>query len=173
MSPHLHTRKRVSPGGDWMVSPPKRILVSHHQKKVTILDLPEQVIHKIFIHCSLPQLSNISQVCKQLNTFTMSFLNTTSSIPVLFPSMTVATDQHTMAKFFISGSEKEYSLNMNKMAIINFRQLGIMVKKMTCLFTTRERFLNDDSRPCIPTENPLGQTVDDSETVELLFFKNV
>ena len=34
-------------------------------------------------------------------------------------------------------------------------------------------FLNDDSRPCIPTENPLEQTVDDSETVELLFFKNV
>ena len=46
-----------------------------------------------------------------------------------------------MAKFFISGSEKEYSLNMNKMAIINFRQLGIMVKKMTCLFTTRERVM--------------------------------
>ena len=145
MSPHRGTRKRVSPNqspaGDWMVSPHKRILVSHHQKKVTILDLPEQVIHKIFIHCSLPQLSNISQVCKQLITFTMSFLNTTSSIPVLFPSMTVATDQHTMAKFFISGSEKEYSLNMNKMAIINFRQLGIMVKKMTCLFTTRERVM--------------------------------
>ena len=79
-----------------------------------------------------------------------------------------------MAKYFISGSEKEYSLNMNKMATTNFfKQLGIMVKKMTCLFTTRERFLNDDSRPCIPTENPLKQTVDDSETAELLFFKIV
>ena len=44
----------------------------------------------------------------------MSFLKTTSSIHVLYPSMTVATTQHTMAKFFISGSEKEYSLNMNR-----------------------------------------------------------
>ena len=176
MSPHLHTRKRVSPaqspGGDWMVSPPKRMLTSHQQKKVTILDLPDQVIHKIFSHSNLLQLGIISQVCKQLNKSTMSFLLITSSIPVLFPSMTVATDQHTMVKFFISGSENEYSLNMNKMATTNFfKQLQIMVKKMTCLFTTRERFLNDDSRPCIPSENPLKQTVDDSLTDKLLFFK--
>ena len=34
-------------------------------------------------------------------------------------------------------------------------------------------FLNDKSRPCIPTENPLEQTVDYTETVELLFFKKV
>ena len=53
--------------------------------------------------------------------------------------MTVAAAQHTMAKYFISGSEKEFSLNMNKMSISNFKQLGIMVKMMTSLFTTRER----------------------------------
>ena len=81
------------------------MLTSHQQKKVTILDLPQQLIHKIFSHSNLIQLSFISQVCKQLNKSTMSFLNTTSSITVLFPSMTVATAQHTMVKYFISGSE--------------------------------------------------------------------
>jgi hypothetical protein len=45
MSPHLHTCKRVSPaqspGGVWMMSPPKRMLTSHQQKKVAIMVLPE------------------------------------------------------------------------------------------------------------------------------------
>ena len=145
MSPHRGTRKRVSPAqspaGDWMVSPAKRMLISNHQKKVTILDLPEQVIHQIFRHSNLLQLGIISQVCKMFNKFTMSFLNITSSIPVLFPSMTVATAQDTMVTFLISGSEKEYSLKMNNLAITNFRQLGIMVKKLTCLLTTRERVM--------------------------------
>ena len=31
---------------------------------------------------------------------------------------------------------------------------------------------NNDSRPCIPTEDPLGDIIDNNETVELLFFQN-
>ena len=46
-----------------------------------------------------------------------------------------------MAKYFISGSEKEYSLNMNTMAITNFKQLGFTVKKLTCLLSIRERVI--------------------------------
>ena len=52
--------------------------------------------------------------------------------------MTVVNTQDTVVTFLISGSEKEYNFNM-KISIKNFRQLGIMLKKMTCLFTTRER----------------------------------
>ena len=53
--------------------------------------------------------------------------------------MTVATAQPPMVKYFISGSDKEYSLNLINLTISNFRQLGIMVKKVTCLLPTRER----------------------------------
>ena len=55
--------------------------------------------------------------------------------------MTVAAAQHTMVKYFISGSEKEFSLNMNNMSISNFKQLGIMIKMITSLFTKRERVM--------------------------------
>ena len=34
-------------------------------------------------------------------------------------------------------------------------------------------FLNDDSRPCAPSENPLeGRNISENETIDLLFFKN-
>ena len=34
-------------------------------------------------------------------------------------------------------------------------------------------FLNDDSRPCVPSSSPLEErNLDDSETIEILFFKN-
>ena len=34
-------------------------------------------------------------------------------------------------------------------------------------------FLHDDSRPCVPSENPVeGRNIAVTETVELLFFKN-
>ena len=142
MSPLLHTRKRVSfstqsPAGDFQVSSAKRKLISW-KKKVTLLDLPDQVLHKIFGHSNLLQLGILSQVCNQLNKFSKTFLQTTTSIPVLFPSMSVATVHQNVGKFFISGSIEEFSLDM-RTAGANFRHLGIMVKKLTCLLSTRER----------------------------------
>ena len=115
MSPLLRTRKRVSssaqsPAGDCQVSPAKRKLFSW-KKKVTILDLPEQVIHKIFGHSNLLQLGNLGQVCKQLHKFSMTFLQTTTSIPVLFPSMYVATAPLSVVKFFTRYSDTVISYN--------------------------------------------------------------
>jgi hypothetical protein len=54
--------------------------------------------------------------------------------------MTMASADQAVVKYFISGSEKEYSLDMSK-AVTNFRQLGVMVKKLTCLLPTRERVM--------------------------------
>ena len=145
MAKHILTRKRVSPSvqspaGDWLVSPPKRMLVTQELKTITILDLPEKIIHQILSRSDLQQLGILSQVCRQFNNFSTSFLFTNSSIPVLFYSMTSATADQAVVKYFISGSTKEHGLDMSK-ARTNFKQLGRMIKKLTCLLSTRERVM--------------------------------
>eukprot|EP00092_Neocalanus_flemingeri_P015145 GFUD01016362.1.p1 GENE.GFUD01016362.1~~GFUD01016362.1.p1 ORF type:complete len:470 (-),score=202.14 GFUD01016362.1:265-1485(-) len=70
----------------------------------------------------------------------MSFLHTSSSIPVLFPSMTTAVADQAVVKYSITGSKKQHGLDMTR-ARTNFRQLGVTVKKMTCLLPTRERVM--------------------------------
>ena len=147
MSPQLRERKRVSLSShlsrdESEVSPPKRKLTarSTEKEKVNILQLPEKLFHVILSHIDLQQLCAVSQVCHQFNKYTMSFVKTSSSIPIIFPSMTVDLGDQTGPLFFISGSEKKYSLNKAE-AVTNFKQLGILVKKMTCLLPTRERIV--------------------------------
>ena len=45
--------------------------------------------------------------------------------------------------------------------IVSYHQIGV------------QYFLNNDSRPCVPSSSPLEErNLDDSETIEILFFKN-
>ena len=103
-------------------------------------DLPEAVFHRILSHLQLRQLGVMSQVCHQFNKYTISFLDTTCSIPVLFPSFKVTMSGEAMSKFFISGSEDQFSVDITK-ATSNFGTLGIFLKKLTCLLPTTERVI--------------------------------
>ena len=143
MSPKLRARKRISSSSHilrdgYEESPPKRMLTTTSEAKINWQELPEKMFHIIFSYCDLQQLSAMSQVSHQVNEYTMSFLDIPSSIPALFPSMKVITEDNMLPAFLIKGSEEKYSLNMSA-AGINFKMLGILLKKMTCLLPTTER----------------------------------
>ena len=146
MSPQLRARKRGSSSShpsrdDYEESPPKRMLTSLSEEKMKWQELPEKVFHVIFSHCHLHQLCAMSQVSHKINKYTVSFLDSPSSIPVLFPSLKVVTEEdNTVPMFFIKGSEEKFGINMT-VARINFKLLGTLVKKMTCLLPTRERIM--------------------------------
>ena len=146
MSRHIRSRQLFSPsvvhspGGDCTESAPKRILVTSQHAQVSILDLNEQVIHQILSHINLKQIGILSQVSRQFIKNIISFLHTTLSIPVLFPSMTSTAADQDIVKFFISGSSKKRGVDMTQ-ARSNFKQLGEMMKKLTCLNTTTERVM--------------------------------
>jgi len=150
MYSRLRSRKRVSSinqfHGDFEVSPPKKMMEPKLQRKVYIYDLPEKAIHVVLSHCNLSDLGTICHVSHQFNNHVISFLHTNYSIPVLFPSMKVVTEDHNTTKYFISSSEKKYGFGtaanmISYEAVANFKQLGTLIKKMTCLLPTRERVI--------------------------------
>ena len=116
MSTQLRSRKRVNRitrfNEDLEVSPQKKMMESRNKKRGHIFQLPEEAIHEVFKHCNLSDLGTICQVSHEFNKHVMSFLHTNSSIPVLFPSMKVVTEDHNTTKYFISTSEKNYGLEL-------------------------------------------------------------
>ena len=142
----LRARKRPSPTGllsrdDYEESPPKRMLKTRTEEKFKWQELPEKVCHVILNNCNLHQLCALSQVSHQVNKYTLSFLDSPSSTPVLFPSLKVVTDEdNTLPLFLVQGSKEKYILNMVT-AGNNFKLLGTLLKKMMCLLPTRERIM--------------------------------
>ena len=142
----LRARKRPSPTGplsrdDYEESPPKRMLKTRTEEKFKWQELPDKVFHVIFNNCNLYQLCALSQASHQINKYTLSLLDSPASTPVLFPSLKVVTDEdNTMPMFLVQGSKEKYILNMVT-AGNNFKLLGTLLKKMTCLLPTRERIM--------------------------------
>ena len=116
------------------------MLTTRSEEKLKWQELPEKVFHVIFNHCNLHQLCAMSQVSHQINKYTLSFLDSPVSTPVLFPSLKVITEDNTLPMFLVQGSKEKYILNMVT-AGNNFKLLGTLLKKMTCLLPTRERIM--------------------------------
>jgi len=137
-------RKRLadkSGTGDGKVSPPKRKMTDSSSKVTAEMsNLPEKLLQQILKWLNLQDLGCLSQTSKQLNASLVSFIQLPISIPVLFYSMATPTANKAVHKFSISGSDKQFGLDAAK-SRINFKELGLMMKKLTCLLPTKERIL--------------------------------
>ena len=141
------TRKRSLLLNEASPSPRKKpFLPAANKSSCSILDMPESVIHKILYYNTSSDASRVGMACKQLNQFTLSFLASPLSIPVLFPSFTRSPlyqlkNNANFEIFHIAGSPKvndDYYLDF-KRASSDFRKLGSVIKKLSCLLPTSER----------------------------------
>ena len=147
MNKPYRTRKRSLLLKEASPSPRKKpLLLKSDKSSCNILDLPESIIHVILHYINSSDVSRVGLACKQLNQFTLSFLTSPLSISVLFPSFTLSPlyekiNGTSFESFHINGSRKiddEYYLDF-KRAASDFRKLGSVIKKLSCLLPTAER----------------------------------
>jgi len=181
MNKSYRTRKRSLLLKEASPSPRKKpFLLKSYKSSCNILHLPESIIHIILYYINSSDVCRVGMACKHFNQFTLSFLASPLSIPVLFPSFTRSPlyekiNSSTIEIFHISGSRKiddEYYLDF-KRAASDFRKLGSVIKKLSCLLPTSERL--KISIQLMTRLSPSSQLYTSSKTYSLcgIFFHQV
>ena len=129
-------RKRSSQASqDESSSPPKRL---HLSPKPGLADLEAETLKHIFSQLSLTELSRLAMTTRSLASHVFNFSLSTMALPILFPSMFTSAAQATATKYKVEGSPTSLGLDPTT-ARLNFRRLGELAKRLTCLLPTRER----------------------------------
>ena len=129
-------RKRSSQASqDETSSPPKKL---HLSPKPGLADLDAEVLKHIFSQLSLTELSRLAMTTRSLASHVFNFSLSTMALPILFPSMFTSAAQATAMKYKVEGSPTSLGLDPTT-ARLNFRRLGELAKRLTCLLPTRER----------------------------------
>ncbi|XP_012559645.1 F-box only protein 47 isoform X1 [Hydra vulgaris] len=100
-------------------------------KRGSFAPLPLEVILRILSHASLHSLGILTLSSKEMRNLVLMYVYSKEGYKRVVPSITTAAD----AEEFNSQEFKEESKQCQK----HYSQLGIMLKRSTCLFSTRER----------------------------------
>ena len=129
-------RKRSSQASqDEFSSPPKRL---HLSPKPGLADLKGETLKHIFSHFSLTELSRLAMTTRDLATHVFHFSLSAEALPILLPSMLTPAAKSAATKYKVEGSPTSLGLDPST-ARLNFRRLGELAKRLTCLLPTRER----------------------------------
>jgi len=116
-------------------SPPKRL---HLSPKPGLADLDGKVLQHVFSHLSLKELSRLAMTTRSLASHVFNFSLAVDALPTLFPSMFTPAARASQTQYKVEGSPTTLGLDPSS-ARLNFRRLGELVKRLTCLLPTKER----------------------------------
>ena len=129
-------RKRSSQASqDEFSSPPKRL---HLSPRPGLADLEGKTLKHIFSLLSLTELSRLAMTTRSLASHVFHFSLSAEALPVLLPSMFTPAAKSAATKYKVEGSPTSLGLDPTT-ARLNFRRLGELAKRLTCLLPTRER----------------------------------
>ena len=135
MSPQLRScLKRTSQGDGENTSPPKR---PFRLPAPTLLSLPPAALQHMLQHLSLSQLSSLCRVSHSLTSSLLSFWRSPLSLATLLPSM-MGPASPSSPQYRAEGWPRPLTLRPIS-AMPNFRRLGELAKRLTCLLPTRQR----------------------------------
>ena len=127
-------RKRSSQASqDEFSSPPKRL---HLSPRPGLADLEGKTLKHIFSLLSLTELSRLAMTTRSLASHVFQFSLSAEALPVLLPSMFTPAAKSAATKYKVEGSPTSLGLDPTT-ARLNFRRLGELAKRLTCLFPTR------------------------------------
>ena len=116
-------------------SPPKRL---HLSPKPGLADLDGKALQHIFSHLSLNELSRLAMTTRSLASHTFNFSLSVEALPTLFPSMFTLAAHTSQMRYKVEGLHTSLGLDPSS-ARLNFRRLGELAKRLTCLLPTKER----------------------------------
>ena len=116
-------------------SPPKR---RHLALPRTLVELGEKPLHYLLQFLPLPHLSRLCLASKGLGAQVLAFLESPLSLAVALPSMVSPAARAAPTQYQVEGHASTLGLDP-ALAPANFRLLGELAKRATCLLPTRER----------------------------------
>ena len=129
-------RKRSSQASqDEFSSPPKGL---HLSPRPGLADLEGKTLKHIFSHLSLTELSRLAMTTRGLASHVFHFSLSVEALPILLPSILTPAAKSAATKYKVEGSPTSLGLDPTT-ARLNFRRLGELAKRLTCLLPTRER----------------------------------
>ena len=126
-------KKRSSQDND--SSPPKRL---HLSPKPGLADLDGKALQRVFSYLNLNELSRLAMSTHSLASHLFNFSLSVEALPMLFPSMFTPAAHASQTRFKVEGSPTTLGLDPSS-ARLNFRRLGELAKRLTCLLPTKER----------------------------------
>ena len=116
-------------------SPPKRL---HLSPKPGLADLNGKALQRVFSYLSLNGLSRLAMSSRSLASHIFNFSLSVQALPTLFPSMFTPAAQASQTRYKVDGSPIALGLDPSS-ARLNFRRLGELAKRLTCLLPTKDR----------------------------------
>ena len=116
-------------------SPPKRL---HLSQKPGLADLDGKAIQHVFSFLNLNELSRLAMSTRSLASNVFNFSLSVEALPTLFPSMFTPAARAAQTRYKVEGSPTALGLDPSS-ARLNFRRLGELAKRLTCLLPTKER----------------------------------
>ena len=116
-------------------SPPKRL---HLSPKPSFAELDGKVLQHIFTFLSLNELSRLARTSRSLASHIFKFSLLAKALPTLFPCMFTPAARAAQARFKVKDSPTDLGLDPTH-ARLNFRRLGELAKRLTCLLPTKDR----------------------------------
>ena len=128
-------RSSQSASQDDNFSPPKRL---HLSPKPGLVELDGKALQHIFSYLSLNELSRLAMSSRSLASHVFNFSLSAKALPTLFPSMFTPAAHASQTRYKVEGSPTSLGLDPFS-ARLNFRRLGELAKRLTCLLPTKER----------------------------------
>ena len=128
-------RSSQSASQDDNFSPPKRL---HLSPKPGLVELDGKALQHIFSYLSLNELSRLAMSSRSLASHVFNFSLSAKALTTLFPSMFTPAAHASQTRYKVEGSPTSLGLDPFS-ARLNFRRLGELAKRLTCLLPTKER----------------------------------
>ena len=128
-------RSSQSTSQDSDPSPPKRL---HLSLKPGLADLNGKALQNVFSYLNLNELSRLAMSTRSLASHVFNFSLSVEALPTLFPSMFTPAARASQTRYKVQGSAAALGLDPSS-ARLNFRRLGELAKRLTCLLPTKER----------------------------------
>jgi len=128
-------RSSQSASQDDDFSPPKRL---HLSPKPGLVELDGKALQHIFSYLSLNELSRLAMSSRSLASHVFNFSLSAKALTTLFPSMFTPAAHASQTRYKVEGSPTSLGLDPSS-ARLNFRRLGELAKRLTCLLPTKER----------------------------------
>ena len=116
-------------------SPPKRL---HLSPKPGLADLDRKALQHVFSYLSLNELSHLAMSTRSLASHVFNFSLSVEALPTLLPSMFTPAAHVSQTRYKVEGYPTTLGLDPST-ARLNFRRLGELAKRLTCLLPTKER----------------------------------
>ena len=129
---HQERKRCYQSTGDDEHCPPKR-----PRQTSPLLSLPPAALQQMLQYLSLPQLSSLSRVSHSLTSSLLSFWRSPLSLATLLPSM-MDPPTPSSPQYRVEGWTQLLPLCPFS-DFTNFRRLGELAKRLTCLLPTRQR----------------------------------